>query len=149
MGKPIVAVFAGVLVLLVGGIAYTLVVMMTMSTEQLFKPGVWERSMLFVGLDLACELIVATIAGLVCAMVNRRGISGLVVILVLVSACEMITGGLKESPTAPRPDDVTYQEAMTSVKPSWSRLVGRPIVGVGGLLLGARIGGRSKDEKAN
>ncbi len=107
-----------------------------------FEAGSWDVSGAWVAGSIVLGLIAAVLGGLACARVaaDQRGIMiliGLVLLLGFLSAVPEATDVV-----APRPEDISMMQAMTSARtPPWFAWL-NPVIGAIGALLGWRLGAR-------
>ena len=117
-----------------------------LGAEQAFKPGSWEASNLWIAIALVLSLIVAVIAGIVCAMIARGGKAPLALAIVVFAlglvfaipsfVANQVDQGVRAS--AP-PLFEAFQKAK---QPNWVPLA-FPVLGAVGVLVGAKLKKRS------
>ncbi len=133
----------------VGYLAMALVVFGTfslafqlMGAEDAFRPGSYEVSIAWAVTSLLLGFIAALGGGWISITFARsriapRVLAGIVVILGMAAAMPALTRGEEEPP--PREETVDATEAMANARqPVWLALL-NPLVGVTGVLLGARL----------
>ena len=117
-----------------------------LGAEGAFKPASWDASNLWIAMALVLSLIVAVIAGIVCALIDRGGKAPLILAIVvfvlgLVFAIPSFVANRVDQ--GPRVDAPPLFEAMQKAKqPNWVPLA-FPVVGAVGVLIGARLKKRS------
>jgi hypothetical protein len=117
-----------------------------LGAEYAFKPGTWEASNLWIALALVMGLVVAVIAGIVCALIAKGGKAPLALAIVvftlgLVFAIPQFVANQVDQ--GPRTGAPPLFEAMQKAKqPAWVSLA-LPLIGVVGVLSGARLKRRS------
>lgn len=136
---------------LLGWLASVVVVIATMSAawfvmgaDGTFLPGSWEVSPSWVFTTIVFGVAAGVCGGYLCAKVaaDGRGILVLVGVIVVLG----IVSALPEPATivAGRPDEVGLAEAMRSAQqPRWLAWL-NPVIGVTGVLFGARLFRRSQ-----
>lgn len=108
-----------------------------------FAPGTWDVSVGWIVGSLVLGVIVAVSGGFTCEKLsaNRQGVV-ILVALVIVMAVLSAMPDAPLTPTGARPDDISMFDAMSSVQqPGWL-LVVNPIIGIIGVLFGAKLAGR-------
>ena len=117
--------------------------------ERAFKPASWDASNLWIAIALVLSLLVAVIAGIICAMIARGGkaplaLAGLVFVLGLIFAVpSLIANQVDQGVRASEPP---LFEAMQKAKqPNWVPLA-FPVIGAVGVLVGARLIKRSQSQ---
>ena len=147
-----------ILGVIVGYIAMSVAVVTTFTGAYLilgakgaFEPGAWLPSPVWLVLSVVLGLIGAIIGGLVCAMIAKVGSKAPLTLAVLVLVLGLVMAGLAfaqpENPDRPmpRPDEVgNFDAMMYAESPTWSILL-NPVLGVVGVLIGARLAGKGKD----
>lgn len=124
----------------VGGLMAVL--WMVLGEEGSFRPGSWEVTTAWSLGSVAIGLLAAVLGGFVCAKVagDRRGVLMLIVLVVVLGVATALfphpaTGGV-------RPEDVAMLEAARSAEPPrWLAWL-NPLLGLVGILLGARLARR-------
>jgi len=112
---------------------------MVLGADDAFQPGSWQVSGAWIASSIVLGLIVSTAGGFTCSKLaaNRTGVAilvGLVIVLAIVAL-------LPDGSTAPgvRPDDISMLDAMTSAEqPNWVLWI-NPLIGVLGVLGGAKF----------
>lgn len=148
MGRSILAVVAGYLVL--GVLIFTIftAAYLMMGADRAFKPQSYDPSALWLVASFVLGLLAAVIGGVVCAAIARRqGPVTALAVVVLVLGVLLAFPTLSAVPDpAPRTGDVPNLEAMTKAKtPSWVAFT-NPVVGAVGVMLGGRIRRRRMGE---
>ena len=126
----------------------------TMGIEGVFEEGTYEVTTGWLVTTFALGLVAAVIGGLVCAFIARRGSSApiglavLVIVLGIATAAKQLTGTTEDQPQT-RSSDVTDFDAMMNGKEPAIALLVNPVIGVGGVLIGARLTKRGQAAQAN
>lgn len=115
---------------------------MVLGADGSFRPGSWEVTAAWSFGSLGLGLPAAVAGGLVCARVagDGRGVPMLVALVVVLG----VVNALFQAPVADgvRPESVGMTEAAGSARePGWVSWL-HPLVGVAGILLGARLARR-------
>jgi hypothetical protein len=143
MGRAIVAVVVGYLVMFVVVFATFSAAYILMGVNKAFQPGTYDVTALWLVTSFALSLLAAVGGGFVCAAIARSGrapfaLAASVLVLGLVFAVPVIMASQTEK-AAVRTGDVGNLEAMQNAKqPVWVALA-TPFVGVAGVLLGAQL----------
>jgi hypothetical protein len=112
----------------------------------------WEPSTTWTVTSLVLGLIVAIIGGFVCVLIAVRGSKAPIALAILIVVMGAVSAGMQlvkpdgEEPP-PRTAQITMFEAMQYTQAPMLSLIGNPIVGAVGALLGARLRG-GKDQQA-
>lgn len=140
MGRVVAAVIGGYVVMMAMVFVLSTVAWMAFGADRAFSAGTWDTTVLWIAVSLAFSLLAAVIGGLVCATFARgdrraiRGLVLLVIVLGIVFAIPVVTRG---AATATREGAVTMAQAMQNARqPVWVALL-LPLLGAGGVLLGA------------
>jgi general stress protein CsbA len=116
---------------------------LAMGAERAFQPGSYEVSNVWVITMFAVGVVAALAGGLVCAAIARSrkpalALAGLVLVLGVLSALPSFAA-TEDTPPKVRTGEVGNFEAMTQAKqPPWVAL-SHPLIGVIGVLVGARL----------
>lgn len=113
--------------------------------EGAFRAESWDVSGAWIVAAIVVGLVAAVIGGLLCARLqaNRHGVHLLIVIVVLMSLLSALPDAAPMT-AGPRPAGVGMFDAMSNARqPGWL-LWFNPILGIVGVLIGARLG-RRKD----
>lgn len=143
MGRSIVAVIVGYLVMVVLIIGLFTTAYLMMGTERAFQPGSFEPSGSWLAVSFALGLLGAIAAGWVCALIARgskapQALAVLVVVLGVLFAIPDMMAGDSTTP-ATRSGDLGNFEAMAQARqPLWVSLV-NPFLGAVGVLAGAKL----------
>lgn len=120
-----------------------------MGTEGAFEEGSYEVTTAWLMTSFALGLVAAVIGGLACAFIARRGSSAplalavLVLVLGFVSAAFQLAGSSDDQPKT-RSADVDSFEAMMNAKQPAIALLGNPVIGAVGVLVGAGLTKRGR-----
>ena len=147
MGRIIGSAVAGYVVMFI-----VLFVLMTISwfvvgADGAFKPGVWEVTATWLFLMVAGGFVAALAGGYTTAWISPdpravRVLIGIVVVLGIVSVLPVLTGSATPA-ELPRPEALPMFEAMANgQQPTWLALL-NPIIGVVGVVVGARMKSKS------
>ncbi len=142
MGRIIGSVIAGY-------VAMFAVVFMLMSLAWValgaggsFQPGSWNVSWTWILVTVVVGLVAAIAGGYLCALIARdpRGpkwLVGVVVVLGILMAIPVITGGGDVAAAGPRPETMPMFDAMSNaIQPVWVALL-NPLLGAVGVLIGS------------
>lgn len=116
---------------------------LAMGTEGAFQPGSYEVSGLWLAISFVLATLAAVVGGVVCVAVGRKAKAVLILVVMvlvlgLLSALPVIQDSDSGEPRV-RGEDVGNLEAMQAAKqPVWVALL-NPLVGVAGVLIGARL----------
>ncbi len=105
----------------------------------------WEQSTTWVVTSLVLGLVAAIIGGFVCALIAIKGskapiaLAVFVVVMGAISAAMQLAKPNSEEPPPPRTAQTTMFEAIQSAQVPMLSLIGNPIVGAIGALIGARL----------
>jgi hypothetical protein len=113
-----------------------------LGAEGSFKPGSWDASNLWIAMALVLSIVVAVIAGIVCALIDRGGKAPLalaIVVFVLGLVFAIPSFVANQVDQGPRTTAPPLFEAMQKAKqPNWVPLA-FPVIGAAGVLIGARL----------
>ena len=116
---------------------------LVLGADGAFKPGTYEASNQWIAIAFIINVIVAIIAGWICAAMARGGkaplaLAAVVFVLGLLLAIPSLVARSDNSNTV-RSGDVPMMEAMQKAKePPWVPLL-FPFVGAAGVLIGAKL----------
>lgn len=122
---------------------------LALGAERTYQPGTYDATALWMAASLPLSLAAAIGGGWVCARVAHnpsaaKYLAGLVLVLGVVSAYFELSSA--PPPKEARTSNVTNMEAMMkSRQPTWVAVV-NPIIGVVGVMLGARLVREKKRE---
>lgn len=113
-----------------------------------YKPASWEVSTTWLIMSFAVGLVAAIVGGIVCMLIarNMTAVWVMCAILLLLSAVEVI-GTLATTDDAvsePRPDEVKMMDAMAHAEQPTIAYIVNPILGVIGVVIGAKMVRRKK-----
>lgn len=148
MGRLILAVVLGYVLMFVTVFLTFSGAYLAMGADRAFQPGSYEPSTLWVAVSFFLGFLAAVAGGYVCVAVARKmppalALAALVIAIGLASAGAMMMRPPDARPTA-RSGEVSNLEAMKNARqPLWIAFV-NPFLGAAGVLLGARL----KDQSA-
>lgn len=149
MGRAILGVIVGYIVMAGVVIGSFAAAWMVFGQDSAYKEGLWEISTTWMIMMFVAGLIAAMIGGAVCAAIAAKGskaamvLAGLVLVFGLASAGFMMIERDEEMPTV-RESDVTMFEATANSQEPTVMLLGNPVIGLVGVLIGARLVGRKR-----
>ena len=149
MGRAILGVIVGYMVMAGVVIGSFAAAWMVFGQDSAYKEGLWEISTTWMIMMFVAGLIAAMIGGAVCAAIAAKGskaamvLAGLVLVLGFVDAGFKLAAPREDRPTA-REDNVTMFEATQSSQEPTVMLLGHPVIGLVGVLIGARVVGRKR-----
>jgi hypothetical protein len=141
MLRVIGAVFGGYLALFVTVFVTLTVAYLLMGADRAFQPGTYDVTLPWIVAYLAFSLLAAVVGGAVATRISTDPrvpgfLAGLVFVLGLISALQVYNA--MQLPSLPRLSDVSSINAMMSARtPLWAMLL-NPILGVVGVMIGAR-----------
>ena len=141
MGKNILAAIAGYVALFFSIFVLFSIAFMVIGVERSYMPGVYNVSMLWIGVSLVLSFPVAMIGGYVCKRIagNDQAVKILVGIALVLGLVLASGSFFVDASEVARPADVGIMEAMSkSLQPLWVGLV-VALIHVGGVLYGARL----------
>ena len=147
MGRAILGVVVGYVVLAGAVFGSFTVAWMVMGADAAYKEGLWEISTAWMIMAIVVGLIAAMIGGAACAAIAARGskaaavLAGLVLVFGLAMAGFQLAATQEDVPTV-REGDVTMFEAMENSQEPTAMLFGNAVIGFVGVLIGARLVGR-------
>ncbi len=114
-----------------------------MGPDGAFRPGVWEVSGGWIVSTIVIGLLAAMGGGWLAARVGTGGqaVLLLIVIILVMSVLSAFPEG--EAVAGPRPGTVSMTDAMTQARPPTWLMWLNPVLGIVGVLLGARWGRRA------
>lgn len=120
-----------------------------LGTDRSFQPGTYDITPLWGGIMMGIGLLAALIGGVGCALIARRGSKapvGLAVFVVIMGVLSAVMAMGAEDPGSRAADVPTFEAASKAQQPMWT-LVANPVVGVIGVLLGAKLTGRGSSRQ--
>lgn len=144
MGRIVGAVLAGYVVMVVGVIGLMSVAWMGLGADRAFLPDSWDITTSWILISLIAGIIAAVAGGYVCIAIGKDPVAimwllALVLVLGLGIAIMQVFG--PEVPVRVRPANLSMGDAMSGgQQPLWLAFV-NPILGVIGVLMGARMRG--------
>ena len=149
MGRAILGVIVGYIVMAGVVIGSFAAAWMVFGQDSAYKEGLWEISTTWMIMMFVAGLIAAMIGGAVCAAIAAKGskaamvLAGLVLVLGFVDAGFKLAAPREDRPTV-REDNVTMFEATPNSQEPTVMLLGNPVIGLVGVLIGARLVGRKR-----
>ncbi|MBX3381324.1 MAG: hypothetical protein KF805_14610 [Phycisphaeraceae bacterium] len=145
MGKAILAVIVGYVVMTIVIILCFTGLQFGLGTERVFDPGTYNASMLFnilaLGVSLAAALIGGIVAGAIC---GRSGPPQVLAGIIFVLGLIMAVANLNTPDPGPRTGDITPMEAASKARqPNWYSFT-IPIIGAAGVIMGSSLIARKK-----
>jgi hypothetical protein len=143
MGKKILSVIIGYLVMAVFIFITFLAAYMILGTEGAFQPNSYEVTAAWVAASIILGFIGAVIGGLVCRLIGKSGQTSLVLaVIVLILGIVLAIPTLSDQgsdKTAVRTDSVGAMEAMQDAhQPTWLAFL-NPLLGAAGVMVGSRL----------
>jgi hypothetical protein len=110
-------------------------ILFALGTEAVYKPGVWEPSLLWIVLSFVAGLIAAFAGGWVCLRVSRdaRAATWLMGLIVVLGLMAVVMQASAPPPADVRPAEVSPMDAASkSITPLWAGIahIGVGITGV-------------------
>jgi hypothetical protein len=149
MGKKILGVILGYVVMFAIVFVGLNVAYLTMGADRAFQAGLYEPSMLWNIVFLSVGIAAAIAGGVFCRWFTKScgATMSLAALVFVVGALGFILQDSEEDP-GPRSGDVSIIEAMTKAQqPMWAAIA-NPIVGVMGVMVGGCLAGKKKRETA-
>ena len=149
MGRAILGVIVGYIVMAGAVLGSVAAAWMVLGPDKAYKPGLWEVSTIWMITLSVAGLIAAMIGGAVCAAIAAKRskaamvLAGLVLVLGLAEAGYKLAKPQEDIPTV-REDNVTMFDAEQHSKQPMVMLLGNPVIGLVGVLIGARLVGRKR-----
>lgn len=146
MGRSILAVILGYVVMFLVVFLTFSGAYLAMGTDRAFQPGSYEPSTMWLVASFVLGFIAAVAGGCTCVWIAKKmtpayALAALVIVLGLAMAGSMMMGPPDTRPTV-RSGDVPNLEAMQNARqPLWVALV-NPFLGAVGVLFGARLKGQ-------
>ncbi|MCH7878474.1 MAG: hypothetical protein IH914_04055 [candidate division Zixibacteria bacterium] len=143
MGKKILAVIIGYVVMVAFIFITFTVAYLAMGADGAFNPGVYDVSTLWIAITIVLGIVAAILGGLVCVMIAKtqqaaKILAGLVLALGLAVAIPVAMGPDEDTPDV-RSGDVAVMESMKVARqPIWVAFL-NPFIGVMGVMIGARL----------
>ena len=143
MGKKILAVIIGYVVMVAFIFITFSIAYIAMGTDGAFQPGVYDVSALWIAITIVLGIVAAILGGLVCVMIakNQQAVkilAGLVLVLGLVSGVAVAMGTDEDAPDE-RSGDVALMDSMNDARqPIWVAFL-NPFIGAAGALIGGRL----------
>jgi len=146
MGRIVGGVVAGYAVMFVGVMGLMTVGWMVLGAGGAFLPDSWDISRSWILMSLVVGVVAAMAGGYVCIAIGKdpaaiMWLLALVLVLGLAIAVMQLLGA--ETPVRVRPTSMSMRDAMSGAQqPIWLAFL-NPIVGVIGVVFGARMRGPS------
>ena len=137
--KNVLAAALGYVVMFVVSFPLFSLMWMVLGADGSFQPGSWEVSGAWIASSIVLGMIVATAGGFSCSRLaaNRQGVVILLGLVIVVGVAGIVSA-MPDS-AGLRPDDVSMFDAITSAQqPTWTLWL-NPVIGVVGVVLGARL----------
>ena len=144
MGRAILAGVVGYLVMAIAVMAIFTAAFVALGVDRVFQPGTYEISTLWLGVWGVGTVLAGLIGGFVCAKIARAGSRawiGLSVAMVLLGVLSAVMAGTRPDPGPRGPDVRVVDAAQKAKQPAWTAWAQIPM-GIAGVALGARLGGR-------
>ncbi|MEE8134368.1 MAG: hypothetical protein V3T56_04895 [Gemmatimonadales bacterium] len=144
MGRIFGAVLAGYAVMFVGVMGLMSVAWIGLGADRAFLPDSWDITMSWILISLVVGIIAAVAGGYVCIAIGKDPVAImwlLTLVLVLGFGIAILQVFGPEVPMRVRPANVSMGDAMSGAQqPLWLAFL-NPILGIIGILLGARMRG--------
>lgn len=143
MGKMIGSAIVGYIVMFVVVFLLFSAAYLALGASGAFQPGTWDPSGVWILLSIVIGVVAGIAGGYVCKTIAKdpmgpKILIGIVIVLGVLFAIPVFTSSPDVVATA-RPDTVPMFDAMSNAKqPGWVALL-NPILGVVGVLLGAKM----------
>ena len=145
--RAIAGVIVGYIVMVIGVFVTLSIAWLVLKADGAFlEAPSWEPSTTWTVASLVLGLVVAIIGGFVCVLIAGKGskapiaLAILIVVMGAISAAMQLAKQNGEEPP-PRTAEITMFEAMQYTEAPMLSLIGNPIVGAVGALIGARLRG--------
>jgi hypothetical protein len=118
---------------------------LAMGADGAFKPGSYDVSMTWIALSFGVGIAAAALGGFVCAKIARTTtpVKEFVGLIVVFGAISAVMAFMQAPVAEARGPEVGNMEAMTkAVTPGWVAAV-NVVVGVVGIVIGAKLGGKT------
>ncbi len=144
MGRAILGVIVGYILMAGAVFGSFAVAWMVLGADGAYKEGLWEISTTWMIMMFAVGLIAAMIGGAVCATIAAKGskaaavLAGLVLVFGLALAGYKLAAPQEDLPTV-REGEVTMFEVSENTRQPTAMLFGNPVIGLIGVLIGARL----------
>ena len=144
MGKLVIGVLVGYITMLVAVFLLFSAGWLVLGSDGSLQSGSWDVSGAWILLSIVVGLLAAIAGGFVCVLITDHpkgaaSLAGLVLILGILMAIPVLLGGGADAVTTSRPDVVGMFDAMSNAKqPTWIALL-NPVLGVVGVMIGARL----------
>ncbi|GJM18428.1 MAG: hypothetical protein DHS20C14_06410 [Phycisphaeraceae bacterium] len=148
MVRAILGVIGGYIAMAVIVIAAFSIAFLVIGPDSAYRPGVFEVTPLWIGIMFGVGLVAAIVGGLVCALIATRGSKAPIALCVLVAILGSFSavGAMTKEDPGPRAGDIEVFEAASKAKqPVWVAW-SHPVVGIIGVLIGARLRGSGTGE---
>ena len=147
MLRSVLGVIIGYIVMFILNVAAFMTIYTIVGPDWSFRPGSYQASTRWTVMQFAVVLVIAIIAGLICAVIAKGGkaplaLAGVVLVLGLllgVAGTAMRPAGTHEVRTGDVPNMVAMQKAR---HPAWVIFLG-PVIGALGVVVGGKLKRRS------
>jgi len=149
MLRAILGVILGYAVMFVIVAVGLTVAFIVLGNDKAFQPGTFDITPLWAGVMMGVGIVAAVIGGVACALIAKRGSKapiGLAVFVLIMGALSAVMAMGAEDPGARTEDVSNMDAAMKAQQPMWT-LVANPVVGVIGVLVGAKLTGRGSSRQ--
>ncbi|MFQ5607592.1 MAG: hypothetical protein ACE5GA_06565 [Candidatus Zixiibacteriota bacterium] len=143
MGKKILAVVVGYVVMFAFVFIAFTIAYLAMGTDGAYKPGVYDVTTLWITVTIILGIIAAILGGLVCVVIAKdqqavKILAGVMLVLGLTMAIPAAMGSEEETPNV-RSGDVAVMDSMQlGRQPLWVAFL-NPFIGAAGALIGGRL----------
>ena len=150
MARSIIAVIVGYVAMFVLVSATFICAFLLMGTDWAFKPNSFEASNAWNIMALVVSLVIAVIAGFICAAIARGG-KAPVALAIVVFALGILFAiptlfANKQNANRIRTGNISQMEAMqNATQPAWVPFT-FPILGAVGVLIGGKLRGRARQK---
>ena len=141
MLKSIVGIIVGYVAMFLVAFAAYSAAYFGLGTEQVFEPGTYALSGMWIGLVIAITFIAGLIGGLTCAAISKSRTTGLVLALLVfvLSLVFELPNIMKDHTPVARTGDVSNLEVMEKGQPPAWLCILIPFLGGAAVLMGTRM----------
>lgn len=147
MLRAIAGVIVGYVVMFILVMCTFIAAGLMLSSEQIFRPGSYEPSNLWIAMSFVTGLLAAIFAGWLCVLIagTRKAAAGLVVVVIAMGTVSaVLTSNSSKPDPGPRTGTVTMMEARDKARQPLWLMIAFPVIGSVGVLIGASL---KKDRK--